>query len=251
MGSCWKRSVSGSVTMQTTLGGASVNAVVDSLTTSWQRRAVAHVEASASWTMLPTDGHDWSAQGGVAAGARDEVVDCVQTELGLYATEYIHTTAGSAARSGERLYHPSGAALLAGGQLRLEVALQPKGARADYPAVVYLWFVDASNYARIDPTTGVLTVAIGGATNTTSALTWAAADLLELWVAAGGGAATVVKFRVNGGAVTTCTITGSALGALAVPGALDLLCSGTGNQFTAWVRALRAYRAAATPGWAV
>jgi hypothetical protein len=82
-------------------------------------------------------------------------------------------------------------------------------------------------------------------------MSWSTGDLVELWVAAGGGTACDVKYRVNGGAVTTLS-TGSptAFGAITVAGALDLLCNGTSNQFTAWVRRIRTFRSDSAPSWA-
>jgi hypothetical protein len=97
----------------------------------------------------------------------------------------------------------------------------------------------------------VCTVKIGGQSSTTDAITWAQYDVLELFVAGGGSLPTVVKWRVNGGATTTCAIGGTTtLGALSIASALDLLCSTTTLQFSAWVQTINAYRGTAAPTWA-
>jgi hypothetical protein len=225
-----------------TLAAHFTSAAVDEV---WQRVAIR--SASARY-FVPNDGRNWSGQGGQAAMARDLLRDWVQVEVGAYETEAIPTSGSAATRAGERLRDDSGSRWVSGGRLSLEAKLIPKGARSQYAAAVRLW-TSGTDYAEIAPATGVLTVSIGGSTNTTSAITWSQFDTLEIFVAAGGDSATVVKYRVNGGAVTTCTITGSALGTLTVT-TLDLLCSGTSSQLAAWVQTLAAWPSNGRPSWA-
>jgi hypothetical protein len=74
--------------------------------------------------------------------------------------------------------------------------------------------------------------------------------VLEIFVVAGGSLATVVKYRVNGGAATVPAITGSALGNFAPAGALDILCDGTAKQWSAWLYNVAFYRSGRSPSWA-
>jgi hypothetical protein len=188
--------------------------------------------------------------GGPIAAARDSASDLPQAELGRFCTEWIDATgASSATRLGERLYHPTGATFVSNGRIGIEYVLQPKGATTDYSAAMRLWTVDASNYAEIS-TAGVLTVVIGGVTNTTDAIAWAANDKLELWLAAGGSLATVVKYRLNDGAIRALTVAGATLGTLTIATTIDLLCNGTSAQFTARVRSITPYRYGKSPAWA-
>jgi len=124
------------------------------------------------------------------------------------------------------------------------------GARTAYSATTYLWYVDASNYASFVPSTGVLTIAIGGATNTVTLPAWAQYDLLDLYVGAGGGVATLVKYRLNGGATVTLVVTGSALGAMAATTTTLLSQSASAGHLDAWLYRARVWRPGLTPAWA-
>jgi hypothetical protein len=67
---------------------------------------------------------------------------------------------------------------------------------------------------------------------------WNAQDAVELVVEAGGQAAgTYASYRVNGGP-TIVIGTGAALGPMQVTGAIDILCTGTSNQLSAWIQRL-------------
>ncbi len=190
-----------------------------------------------------SDGADRAVDGGIAAGARDAVIDLIQVELGRYATEAMVTTGTGATRAGERLYHPTGSALLVSGRLSLAFTVQPKGSSLDYAGSnPRLWTVDANNYCEIDATTRLARVVVGGAAYVAPVpLTWAANDVVDVFVRAGNGVP-YAAYRVNGGASTLLsTDSPSSQGSLSIPGALDLLCNGTAQQFGAWTRKIEAY----------
>ena len=188
------------------------------------------------------DARDQTASGGLTAGARDVYVDAVQREARAYATSFVP----SGTRAGAQLQFPT--IVTHGlGRVSLHVSLRPMGARTAYSATTYLWYVDASNYASFVPSTGVLTIAIGGATNTVTLPAWAQYDLLDLYVGAGGGVATLVKYRLNGGATVTLVVTGSALGAMAATTTTLLSQSASAGHLDAW---LYRARVGLTPAWA-
>ncbi|MEI8255878.1 MAG: hypothetical protein WCJ30_09410 [Deltaproteobacteria bacterium] len=235
------------------LGGTLGGVAVGTTTAAWQRVSVVNSYAanSSSWP-IPVD----DAFAGPPGAALDNVTDLYQFEAGSYPTEAILTTNAIATRAGETLAVSSGASVLDGGRLSLEFRLQPKGSRSAYPMwAESLWTVDGANWAAIDPASGVLYVYVSGYVNTAAlspALSWNALDTLEIYVATGGGLPTEVQYRVNGatgGTTRTATVTGSPLGALTVPGALQLLCYGGGYQFTSYVQHIVALGRTARPTW--
>lgn len=211
----------------------------------WSRIAIVGSQGSPNRSIaVPADGRDWTSIGGVAAGARDVYVDAVQREARAYATSFVP----SGTRNGALLQLP---ALTRGsGRISLDLRLRPMGARTAYSATTYLWYVDASNYAAFVPSTGVLTIAIGGATNTVTLPAWAQYVLLDLYVGAGGGVATLVKYRLNGGATVTLVVTGSALGAMAATTTTLLSQSASAGHLDAWLYRARVWRPGLTPAWA-
>lgn len=190
---------------------------------------------------------------GTPAAAFDVATDLYQFEAGNYPTEAISTTGATATRAGEVLSVTSGSGLLDGGRLSLEFSLQPKGSRSSYPTWgESLWTVDSGNWAAIDPSSGTLWIYIGGVYNTAAfspPLTWAEFDTLEIYVAAGGGSPTQVEYRINHGSPSTATITGSPLGSLSIPGALQLLSYYGGYQFTSYVQHIVALAKTQRPSW--
>lgn len=221
-----------------------------SLTTSWLRVAIIATATAEFLATVPVDGRDWSAVGGATAGARDVQVAFVQREVGKWPSEYIATTGATATRAGEHLEYTASHAVIPNGRLSIRLALRPKHSPANASAAFRLW-TRGTDYAEIS-TGGALTVSIGGSTNTTAAasFSWAQYDTVEIFLAAGGGYASVVSYRVNGGATTHPTVTGSALGSVSTAGVLDLLCSGTGSQLSAWVTAIEFWKGSTKPTWA-
>lgn len=184
-----------------------------------------------------------TADGNVTYAGAGEYVGLwgMQLESGAYQTEYIPTAAAAAARSGARLWHPTG--LVSAGRIELQMVMQAKGAHSDYASDPYLWRVDAGSYATISKTDGKVTVSVAGASYTTaSGITWAKDDVLDVRVMAGGGAAnTVVKIGKNGAAPTTLGTSGAPQGTVAT-GACDLLQDGgAANVFSSRLRKVAAY----------
>jgi hypothetical protein len=174
----------------------------------------------------------------------------MQLEAGAWMSELIPTSGATATRAGERLYLASAVSYVASGRLGFEVSLRPKASPANYAGAIRLW-TRSTDYAEIS-TAGALTISIGGSTNTTAAASfaWTAYDTVQIFIGAGGSSASVVSYRVNGGSVVHPTVTGSALGSVSTGGALDLLCSSTSSQFSAWVTRLAFWKGAAKPSWA-
>jgi hypothetical protein len=131
----------------------------------------------------------------------------------------------------------------------MAVSFRPKSLIADADGTQRLW-TSGADYAEL-ATTGVLTVSIGGVTNTTAAFSWAQYDSVRIFVAAGGGIASVVSYTVNAGAAVHPAVTGSALGTVSTAGALDIGCSTTTLQLAGWYTGLLFYKAGDKPAWAL
>lgn len=249
--SMWVRKGSGSGVYQlgnygTLLSGSAASGTAAS---TWARVITpAHTFSANNRYGIPNDGEDLSGLndgGGTTAGARDAIIDLIQWEVGAFATEVITS---AATRNGEHLEYTSAPAVISNGRLMIRFTVRPKAAPANYSAAFRLW-TRGSDYAEF-ATTGVLTVSIGGSTNTTVAWTWAQYDLLEGFVAAGGNAASVISYRVNGGTAVHPTVTGSALGSVSTAGVLELFCSGTSSQFTSWIYEVEFWKGQTKPTWA-
>lgn len=252
--SAWVRSHSGTAapnfnTFRTLAGRVAINTAVG---TTWTRLSQSLSGGGGETSaLLPVDGRDWSGVGGVAAGTRDIYVDCPQRELGSFPTEWIPTAGSARTRAANffRILSATLAPTLALGQLRLEMHLRPKGARTEYStAAVALWWIDANNHASLAPSTGTLTIAVGGVTNTCALPSWARHDELRLFFEVGGSQATRVRYSVNGAAPVAPAITGSALGAVSA-GDVYLCSTSTTNHLSCWLYAARLWRAGRAPSW--
>jgi hypothetical protein len=224
--------------------------------TTWEKwtSSTSHVANTSSYHSV-ADGRDFSGSGGLAAGARDIVVWGAQREELAYSTEYIPTSGSAVTRSMDRLYRSVGNDLINLGRLSLEINCRPKASTAGYHLMdPYLWYYDANNNARVVYSTGAVVVRIGGVDYTTPvAMSWAANDALDIYIAAGGSIATDVRYRVNGGSRTVLTTgTPTSFGSLNFTGALEIMCSSadSAKSLTAWITRLAAYNLGERPTWA-
>jgi hypothetical protein len=227
------------------------------VTTAWKRiHGLAANSLGSGFGVTVCDGRDFSASGGLTAGARNFDTFGVQREDGLFPTEHIPTTTAAVTRNGERLFYATASTLLASdASHRPYYDLYPKGSSGQYLADMRLWYYDANNHAEVVFSTGAVKITIAGSAYTTPvAMTWAADDHVEIWLPAGGGSvATEVKYRVNGGSWTILS-TGSPPTQADVPfstSALDVLCGpGATQQFTARVKTYEVYEAGSAPAGA-
>jgi len=208
----------------TTLGSVSV----------WSRLSITRASGSNTSAIVLADGRDWTASGGLAAAAYSATFDAAQREAGNYPDEYIPTAGATATRNASfaRALSAFWSPQILGGRVGIERAFRPKGARAEYTGVRYLWWSDANNNVAFDAATGVITVTVAGASNTTSAITWNRYASLRVYVETGGGLATYVAVLIDG-ARTVPSITGSALGTVPA-GDLYLGSSDTTGHTCAW-----------------
>lgn len=210
-----------------------------SATSAWVRAVGLYTTAGSAYFLAPCN-----------TTAQAITHDMHQHELGLIATEFITTSGGAATRQGEQLTCSYDLRASAGLELRLEFVVRPKGSSTQYPALMTLWFQDASNNIRINNTTGAVNILIGGVTYTTAtAASWAAADTVSFWVVIGNGVPCVVKYRIGAGSAVTLS-TGSPTSFASVPAPpYDLLSSGTNLQFTTYAVTIMPYGTGLQPAW--
>lgn len=257
IGSGWyKQSAGGANSSQIIIGATGVAGGAFTTGASWARYfTLPLIDTSTNRGLFVADGRNWSGVGGTTAGARDVTFDCMQTEDGRFPTEWINSYPANVdtTRAGERIY--TAVPMVDNGRLGFYARLYAKGSVGgsyDYQNAMRLWTIDASNYAEMAITTGIVTVVIGGSSYSTPlGFTFSRTDDVELWCEAGGGGLnTVVKARKNGGATTTLGTSGSPQSSIASPTSIDLLCNGTSAQFSAWVRRITAYPYNTRPSWA-
>jgi hypothetical protein len=126
-------------------------------------------------------------------------------------------------RPAEKLRYETGSELVAdNGQIKFYAKLTPKHASTDQTwahttvdnaSVQTLWTLFEwgsanTNYARIRVSDNKLAVKIASGTEavSSSAISFAKFDLVEIYVAVGNGIASVAKYRVNGGSWTDMTL---------------------------------------------
>ncbi len=230
--------------------GAVVTATTAGSVGAWGRAALSATGAASATSLEVVDGRDWSSVGGLVAGARDVMLDACQREAGLYPSSYVPTTGSTATRAASffRVLSATWASRLLAGRVGLELWLRPMGARTEYTGTRYLWWIDANNNVAFDAATGVLTVTVAGASNTTSAITWSRNADVRVYVELGGSLATYVAVLIDG-VRTVPSITGSALGALAA-GDLYLRSSSTTGHTCSWVYWQGFYAPGTRPDWA-
>jgi hypothetical protein len=186
---------------------------------TWARLIVPVTGGSSVNGFMPVDGTNPDPAVGTYY---DALVDYCNLTLGTVEWECIPST--FAACAGERLRYSTGSALVAvDGQIKVRALLSPLHSSSTsvpydpdvtancaktitYEAAWYLfsWGKDARSYAKIKGSDRKLYVKIESGTEyaSTNALSFAAHDEVEIFVAVGNGHPSNTKYRVNGGAWT-------------------------------------------------
>ena len=210
------------------------------------------------------DGRDNSGTGGGTATAFDAYRWGHQVEDGAqWASSLIPTTGASATRAADTLTAAS-ASVVVSESVRFYAKLVAPASRAgmaEGASTTLTLFKAGSYYAQMATGTGVITVSARNAGDaafatdtTTSGIAIAAGDVLELWCVLGGNAGTTIKYRLNGGSVTTLTMTGATAlrvltgGASPIGASIDVLHNAGADMLPGVVQALAFYRAGRAPG---
>lgn len=184
--------------------------VVRSATNTWGRIITA--TTNSYFYIDVCDGRDYTASSGQGSQARDILVDYIQLERGLNATEAI-PTAGTIRRS-DRLSHPDASQVVApNGQIKTYFKFYPKhsssvdvsysdvNANSGEEANWYLWsFSDADHYLKIKASDKKIYAKNGGSEIVSSnAISWTANDLVEIYIELGANITSSAQYRINGG----------------------------------------------------
>jgi hypothetical protein len=243
--SFWARATSGTNSYQANLGSANLGG---SLTTTWQR-VNNEVQNGGGFNLF---GSARTSEGTNAA--RDWLVDlcCISRSVSNVITQWpgeaIITSGGTATRAGETL-SIGGSNIVSAGQISLELSVYPRAAIGSYNATnqLYLFYVDANNWMRIDTSTSKVTAAIAGGTVTSAtAISFAQYDKLEMFAQAGGGGNAYFSYRVNGGATTV--LLNTALAGNYASSTTNILSGGA--VFSCWLNHLTTYSFTNKPVWA-
>ena len=193
------------------------------------------------------------AMAGLGAGPRDWYAWGFGFEPGLYPHETVQTSGAERTSAGDLLRVPDAqwAPFASDGRLRLELQFRPKGARVELEGTPYLFHTFDNASAWLNPATGLLTLRdTAGATNTCTLPSFARYALTDLWIAVGGGATTVVRYRLDSGITVALSVTGSALGSMRTSSRdLYLLNANVANQLSCWLYRARVWRPGLTPAW--
>lgn len=241
-------------------------------TASWtrSRRTAADTSGSSGNNYIFADGRDNSGSGGNPATAYDLFRWGHQVEIAggggsaRWVSSLIQTSGASATRASDTLSVPS-ATVLTAESLRFYCKVVVPATRANLAegaSTTLTLFKAGSYYAQMSTATGVITVSARNAgdsafaTDTTTAGVpiATAGDVVELWCVLGGNAASVIKYRINGGSIVTLSMTsGAALRVLQSGGSpiganVDLLHNAGADMLPGIVQTLALYRAGMAPG---
>jgi hypothetical protein len=248
-GSLWVRTTSGGAGLHQLYqyDGTTTTARLSVLSGAWQRVSQTITAAATSGQFMPLTAQDRTANGGGNPGALDNLIDLAQVEAGGFPTEAIPTTTATT-RAADRLQLTSGSSIIDGGQLSFAARLQPKGGAFAYSAALTLAALDSTHYVEIDYQTARVRFVDGASTWVSDQpLSWAANDVLDIYVSF-GAQATQVVYRLNGGTAYTLGTT-AAQGSLTASGAVDVLNRGGANVFTCWLRDAAFYKSGQGPAW--
>ena len=244
-GSAWYAKGSGSGAYQMTIGNTTTHAQGGTASATWARVVLTHVVPTETLYCLPNDGQNQSASGGVAAGARDALVDFMQLEAGKYPTSAILTSVG-ATRSGERLSIDStrAAASVVSGRLGVYLRFRALAASSELGSGEGTLLAWATGSVVVDPTSTYLKAIDGALYSQTAnaAISWARGDLLEFVVEVGAGT-TALRWRVNGGATNASVFStrDDALAALSLSAGLDVCNTAAAGQMPSIVERLSTF----------
>jgi hypothetical protein len=231
------RQGAGSGSYQLVQGNATVAAVGGTAPVAWTRTECLYTFAAGVAVFLPGDGRNFASSGGVAAGARDFVLDFMQHEAGKYPTSAIVTSGSEATRAGERLTIDGTRATQAtvNGRLGFYVRFRAIAALTEMDVAAEgqilfgvgttcsVWISAASRYILIEDATGSK-----WSQTANSVITWARGDLVEMVMELGNGVSNF-RWRINGGSVNTASFTArnDVLDPIVPSSGIDVLCVGT------------------------
>ncbi len=186
---------------------------------TWQRVALA-LDSWDTAAFFPLDGTTEVGNGGIGAGARDMLFDCMQIDGNDFASEYLDGGNANVIRQNDRFFWPGGSGFVAAdGSISFYTRFVAKHATTNKP------YIDASTFAGqsiqpyqylcwlgTSPETAYLRINVGTGTAwrleayhstdgaavvSSSSIAWAKDDIVEVFVKFGGGVATIAKWRVG------------------------------------------------------
>ncbi len=186
---------------------------------TWQRVALA-LDSWDTAAFFPVDGTTEVGNGGVGAGSRDMLFDCIQIDGNDFASEYLDGGNANTIRERDRFFWPANSGYVAiDGSISFYTRFVAKHATTHLPYAdstslaaqtvqpyQYLcWMGTAPEtaYLRINVGTGTAWrleayhSADGAAVVSSSSIAWAKDDIVEVFVKFGGGAPTIAKWRVG------------------------------------------------------
>lgn len=201
----WFRATSAPLTNQVVTGAAGNTIHLQSLTTTWQEYAYQGAEAT-SW-LFPCDGQGWNdGHGGIAAAAKDILVDCQQVVIPARSydvpfspgsiSDVINTVCGDAVIGADGYYDVTISSVIA-----LEASTTPS-------ADEYLWYVNATNHLRFKASNDTFVFTVQGVETATAAQSYVAGTEVATLRVVHGSAG--VSLTIHG-----TTVTGSAQAPLA------------------------------------
>lgn len=213
-------------------------AVGATLGASWARYSLTTTMSAAQFYNLPGYAGDGSAVGGVVAAAKDCLLDFAQTEAGSCPSSIIITAGGSATRAAERASVDSTRAVqcVSSGRIAIYLRFRALAANTELDAsqawLLYWptgnggWYYDVASkyFYGYNSTTASRTA--------NNALTWSRYDLLEFVIECGNGTS-VLKWRVNSGAVNTASfsVTNDSWSSVSLASGFDFCtAAGTGHM---------------------
>lgn len=170
-----------------------------SIPLTWQRYAAFPTFAA------PQTAATWYTRGSALNVGKQAVYNPILQSGSVPSDYYNGTRLGAALGVGQNL-------AVSGGRIGLEAEFYPRAKYTEHPER-RIWHLDANNYATMTST--ATSVVIGGVAWTVAApIVWpdpvytssvlTSQPKVQIWVEAGGGSLqSVIKYRVNGGAVTT------------------------------------------------